>query len=293
MTMLEPDLLHGVYVANVTPFNADPARSIDVTAYRNHVRWLAGHGVDGIVPFGTNGEGPSVATHEKLSVLEELAADDLGIRMVPTVAEGNLPDTVALLERLNDLAVTAVLVLPPYFFKPVDPAGMKAFYERVLEVSRHPVLAYHIPKYAVPVPLEVVTSLPLWGVKDSDGKPAYSEAVRATGRGVLLGTEDDLPGRLPHAEGSISALANIVPEQVVELYRLVRAGDTGRAQELSAHLQRVRALTKEYASPGLLKLLAQGRHGTPMGTVRPPLVPVPASYDLAGALGRLAVGPHA
>jgi len=155
------------------------------------------------------------------------------------------------------------------------------------------VLAYHIPKYAVPVPLAVVTSLPLWGVKDSDGKPAYSEAVRASGRGVLLGTEDDLPGRLPHVEGSISALANIVPEQVVELYRLVRDGEDARAQELSAHLQRVRALTKEYASPGLLKLLAQGRHGTPMGTVRPPLVPVPDSYDVEDALGRLALGPHA
>jgi len=293
MTMLGSDLLHGVYVANVTPFHTDPARSIDVTAYRHHVRWLAGHGVDGIVPFGTNGEGPSVATHEKLAVFETLLADDLGIQIVPTVAEGNLSDTVALLERLNDLAVAAVLVLPPYYFKPVEAEGLTAFYERVLEVSRHPVLAYHIPKYAVPVPLAVVTSLPLWGVKDSDGKPAYSEAVRASGRGVLLGTEDDLPGRLPHVEGSISALANIVPEQVVELYRLVRDGEDARAQELSAHLQRVRALTKEYASPGLLKLLAQGRHGTPMGTVRPPLVPVPDSYDVEDALGRLALGPHA
>jgi dihydrodipicolinate synthase/N-acetylneuraminate lyase len=293
MTMLGPDLLHGVYVANVTPFRTDPARSIDVTAYRDHVRWLAGHGVDGIVPFGTNGEGPSVATHEKVAVLETLLADDLGIQVVPTVAEGNLTDTVALLERVNDLAVTAVLVLPPYFFKPVEAEGMKAFYERVLEVSRHPVLAYHIPKYAVPVPLDVVTSLPLWGVKDSDGRPAYSDAVRASGRGVLLGTEDDLPGRLPDAEGSISALANVVPEQVVELYRLVRAGEQAQAQELSGHLQRVRALTKEYASPGLLKLLAQGRHGTAMGTVRPPLVPVPDSYDVEDALGRLAPGPRA
>ena len=290
--MLGSDLLHGVYVANVTPFATDPARSIDVAAYRDHVHWLAGHGVDGIVPFGTNGEGPSVSTYEKTTVLESLVADDLGIQVVPTVAEGNLTDTVALLERVNDLEVTAVLVLPPYFFKPVDAEGMKAFYERVLEVSGHPVLAYHIPKYAVPVPLEVVTSLPLWGVKDSDGKPAYSEAVRASGRGVLLGTEDDLPGRLPDVEGSISALANIVPEQVVELYRLVRTGEEAQAQKLSAHLQRVRALTKEYASPGLLKLLAHARHGTPMGTVRPPLVPVPDSYDVESALARLAVGPH-
>jgi dihydrodipicolinate synthase/N-acetylneuraminate lyase len=290
-----PASLRGVYVANVTPFRVDSARSIDVTAYREHVAWLANHGVDGVVPFGTNGEGPSVATHEKSDVLEALAGDDVvvdsGIGILPTVAEGNLTDTVALLERINDLPVVAVLVLPPYYFKPVGAEGLRAFYERVLEVSRHAVLAYHIPKYAVPVPVELVTSLPLWGVKDSDGKPEYSTAVRASGRGVFLGTEDDLPGRLPQVEGCISALANIVPEQVVELYRRVAAGENAEARELSEHLQRVRALTKEYASPGLLKLLAQARHGNPMGTVRPPLVPVPGSYDVAGALARLAVNP--
>jgi 4-hydroxy-tetrahydrodipicolinate synthase len=156
-------------------------------------------------------------------------------------------------------------------------------------VSRHPVLAYHIPKYAVPVPLDLVTSLPLWGVKDSAGDRDYASAVKAAGQGVLLGTEDDLPSRLPETDGAISALANIVPEQVVELYRRVHAGDETGAQQLSAHLQRVRALTKEYASPGLLKLLAQARHGAAMGTVRPPLVPVPESYDIAAALDRLAV----
>lgn len=285
--------LRGVYVANVTPFRTDSARSVEVDSYREHVRWLAANGVDGIVPFGTNGEGPSVATHEKVGVLEALAGDDVvtasGVGILPTVAEGNLTDTVALLERINDLPVAAVLVLPPYYFKPVSAEGLRPFYERALEVSRHPVLAYHIPKYAVPVPVELVTSLPLWGVKDSDGKPAYSAAVRASGRGVLLGTEDDLPGRLPQVEGCISALANIVPEQVVELYRRVAAGEDASARELSEHLQRVRALTKEYASPGLLKLLAQARHGHPMGTVRPPLVPVPGDYDVAEALARLAV----
>ena len=283
-------MLEGVYAANVTPFRDDPERTVDREAYVEHVRWLAGGGVTGVVPFGTNGEGPSVATREKAPVLEALVAADLGIEILPAVTEGNLPDTVALLQRVNDLPVAAVLVLPPYYFKPVDVAGLRAFYERVLEVSRHPVLAYHIPKYAVPVPAELVASLPLWGVKDSAGDAAYSKAVRAAGRGVLVGTEDDLPARLPTAQGAISALANIVPERVVELYRRVREGERARAEALSTHLQQVRAVTKEYASPGVLKLLAQARHGAPMGTVRPPLVPVPADYDLRAALERLRFG---
>lgn len=280
-------MLTGLYVANVTPFRADEDRTLDAGAYCEHVRWLAGTGIAGVVPFGTNGEGPSVATAEKPAVLDTLVSADLGISLIPTVAEGNVPDTVALLRHLNDLDVAAVLVMPPYYFKPLDTDGLRAFYERVLSVSRHLVLAYHIPKYAVPVPSELVTSLPLWGVKDSDGKPEYAEAVRAGGRGVLLGTEDDLPGRLPHAEGAISALANIVPEQVVELFRRIRSGDDEGARRLSAHLQQVRAMTKEYASPGVLKRLAEARHGVPMGTVRPPLVPLPSTFDVSEALQRL------
>ena len=107
--------------------------------------------------------------------------------------------------------------------------------------------------------------------------------------GLLLGTEDDYPGRLPTATAVISALANIVPEQVRELHDCVRAGDRSRAGVLSARLQEVRAITKEHASPAVLKALAQERHGAPMGTVRPPLVPLPVDYDATATLRRIGV----
>ncbi len=54
------------------------------------------------------------------------------------------------------------------------------------------------------------------------------------GKGVLLGTEDDLPGRLRTAQWAISALSNIVPEQVVALYDHVRAGRTDEAAAFDA-----------------------------------------------------------
>src|SRR3712207_4352439 len=194
MTMQSDDpagVLEGVYVANVTPFRDDERYSIDVDAYLGHVRWVAEHGVTGVIPFGTNGEGPSVSTREKLSVLEALVPAVGALHVVPTVAEGNLPDTLDLLAALQDLPVRAVMVLPPYYFKPAPIDGLRVFYERVLAATRHPVVVYHIPKYAVPVPAELVSGLAVWGVKDSGGEPGYAEAVRAAGKGVLLGTEDD------------------------------------------------------------------------------------------------------
>ncbi len=285
------DVLAGVYVANVTPFRDDERYSIDVDAYLGHVRWLAEQGVTGVIPFGTNGEGPSVASHEKRAVLEALVPGAGPLHVVPTVAEGNLPDTLDLLSFLEDLPVRAVMVLPPYYFKPVSIEGLRVFYERVLAATRHPVVMYHIPKYAIPLPADLVTSMPVWGVKDSGGEAGYAETVHGAGKGVLVGTEDDLPARLLSAHGSISALANIVPEQLVALYGHVRGGRADEAAALSAHLQQVRAMTKEHVSAGVLKRVAEQRHGHPMGTVRPPLVPVPSSFDAAAAAERAVAVP--
>ncbi|MGI9122768.1 MAG: dihydrodipicolinate synthase family protein, partial [Rubrobacter sp.] len=86
------------------------------------------------------------------------------------------------------------------------------------------------------------------------------------------------------AQGVISALANFIPEEVLELYEKHGEGDEAGGTALSEKLQKARAMTKEYASPAVLKKLAQARHGTLMGTVRPPFVPVPTDYDPTPAL---------
>jgi 4-hydroxy-tetrahydrodipicolinate synthase len=87
----------------------------------------------------------------------------------------------------------------------------------------------------------------------------------------MLGTEADLAGQLPDAQGAISALANIAPELRVEVHDRVRAGDEEAARLVSDRLSELQPLV----SPGILKAVAQSRSGVPMGTVRAPLTPVP------------------
>lgn len=284
-------VLSGVYVAAVTPFRDDAEHGIDTAAYLRHLGWLADHGVDGVVLFGTNGEGPSLTLAEKWDTLQRVLAADLGVSVVPTVAEANLADAVELTRRISQTGAAAVMVLPPYYFKPVAPEGLRSFYSAVLGAAAHPVIAYHIPKYAVPVPAEVVADLPLWGVKDSAAAEGYAEAVLAAGRGVLLGTESGVWQRLGlGAQGMVSALANAAPEQVVALYRHHREGNETAGREAEAALAGLRARTKEYAAgPGILKLLAEHRHGAPMGPVRTPLLSPPRGVDTAAILAAAGV----
>jgi dihydrodipicolinate synthase/N-acetylneuraminate lyase len=271
--------IEGVYVANVTPFKDDGSFAVDTDAYLAHVSWLAEMGVRGVVPFGTNGEGPSVTLQEKLGVLETLFKKELPLQVVPAVMQGNLPETLKMLEALEDYPAAAVVVLPPYYYKPATAEGLKRFFEPVLGSTRHPIIAYHIPKYAVPVPEEVVTGLPVWGAKDSGGEAGYAEAILNAGRGVLVGTEDDLWQKLSlGTQGLISALANFVPEEILEMREKAKSDDEAGGKALSEKIKKVKAMTKEYTSAAVLKKLAEARHGVALGTIRPPLTPTPPGY---------------
>lgn len=272
--------MSGVYVANVSPFREDTAFTLDEEAYLKHVRWLGENGVQGVVPFGTNGEGPSVTLREKLRVLGALFDRQLPVEVIPTVAQGNVPETLEMLKAVDEFPAEAVLVLPPYYFKPIAVEGLLRFYESVFEATRHHVILYHIPKYALPIPVEVVKAFPAWGVKDSGGEPGYAEALIAAGKGVFIGTEDNLWQRLNlGASGMVSALANFIPELIVGMYESVKARDEARGKTLSEKLQKVRSMTKEHNSIALLKKFAEARHGMSLGTVRPPLTSTPQDYD--------------
>lgn len=263
-------MIGGVYVASVTPMG--PGGEVDLDALRAHLEWLLSAGVDGIVLFGTNGEGPLLSVREKLHVLDAICSQLGHAQLVPAIMEGNPPDVREYVRHANDWPLAALLVLPPYYYKPVAEEGLRRFFAEVLELSRHPVIAYHIPKYAIPVPAELVVELPLWGAKDSGGDPAYSAALLEGGRGVLIGTEDDLWTRLRGgAHGLVSALANAIPETVVALYRLARASDAA-GEALARRVQHVRAYVKQAGGISALKRLAQARHGVRLGSVRLPLL---------------------
>lgn len=276
-------MFEGVHVANITPFDSDYA--IDRGAYMAHAQWLADAGVNGLVPFGTNGEGPSVTMAEKLPVIEALFNSGPDVAIIPCVGQGNLPDTREMVRALDTLPVSGILVLPPYFFKPLEPEGLRRFYASVLEATHHPVLVYNIPAYSVEVPVEVVVDLAVWGVKDSGEDRAYGERILSAGKGVLYGAEKWLWERLlAGAPGIISGLGNFMPELLVDLYRLAQVGDEGAGRELSDRIEAVRSVIKTYTGAGVNKVLAEARHGVHLGTVRPPLMPAPADFDPAAVL---------
>ena len=273
-------VISGVYVPLLTAF--DHAGRVDTEAYAAFAQWQVGRGVDGLVPFGTSGEGPSLSMRERLAVLARLADAVPGTPLIPAVMESSLDAVLEFVSAVNDLPAAGIMVLPPYYFRPLLADQLRRFIEPVLAASSHPVLLYHIPQFGPPVPVEALAGLPVWGVKDSGGDLAYTRSVLDAGDNVMVGSEQTLIEAIGlGAAGGISGLANLLPEHLVTACAAARAGDpetaaTTLAPALSFQerlLAACRVSPVEWIS--VAKRLAAGRSGVDLGDVRPPMPVAP------------------
>ena len=228
--------MRGLWVAMATPLDAEG--HVDHTLLARHGLWLLEQGCDGLVPFGTTGEGPSFSGAERIAAAEALLRAG-----VPAARIGlgtgcpAIPDTVAMTREALSLGMTYALILPPYFFRDADDQGIEDAFSAVIDgvgSDRLRATLYHIPQVSgVPVPAAVFGRLRkrygelVAGVKDSTGEFAQFRAFRAAApdAATLVGAEFDIARALAEGgAGSICAMVNIVP-------RLVRAMFDGPAGE--------------------------------------------------------------
>jgi 4-hydroxy-tetrahydrodipicolinate synthase len=267
-------VISGVYVPLLTAFARDGA--VDPGGYAGHAEWLAARGVDGLVPFGSTGEGPSLSLREKRALLAALVTAAPGVPVLPAVTDPSLDGALQLVEVVNDMAAAGILLLPPFYFRPAGDEGLRRYFEAVLAASRHPVMLYHIPSFAPPVPADLVEALPVWGVKDSGGDLGYTGAVLATGKQAMVGIESTIVDAIGMgASGTIAGLANVLPEPLLAACAAAAAGRPADAHRIMAPAL---AFGGELMTAGpplawisVMKQLAEDRHGIPLGGVRAPL----------------------
>lgn len=220
------EAIRGFWVASATPLATD--RSVDTARLAAHANWLFGKGVDGIVLFGTTGEGTSFNVGERVATVEALlkagvAAERIGVG-------GGFPalgDSIALTRSLLGLGLRHVLYLPPYFDRSVSPEGIEdafaAIFDGVAD-DRLRAALYHIPQVSgVAIPATVAANLRkrygklVAGLKDSSGDFKQFQAFRAAAPdlAITVGNEPDIARAIAAGgAGTICGMANIAPELV-------------------------------------------------------------------------------
>ncbi len=225
------DGIHGFWVASATPLDA--TGQVDTALLGDHARSLFARGCDGVVLFGTTGEGPAFSAAERIAVVRALL--DQGIapqRLALGVGFPAIADAVGLCRDTLALGLTQVLALPPYFYRDVTEDGLVDAYASLVDQvdnDRLRLTLYNIPQVSgVRVPPEVAARLRarygrmLAGVKDSSADFAQFLAFRAAAPelAVTVGCEPDIGRALAEGgAGTICGMGNVAPDLVQAMFR--------------------------------------------------------------------------
>jgi 4-hydroxy-2-oxoglutarate aldolase len=244
------DRLQGIMPPVITNF--DTAGEIAPIPFRENLRRWIETPVDGIVLFGSNGEGALVDEEEKTR-LTAFARDVVpaGYVLIGGASGESTRSTIRQAKQLAGAGVDVVLVHPPAYFGPhISVAAMMDHFRALADASPVPVLLYHIPKYTK-VTLEAGFVAELMrhpnvaGLKDSSGDiKRFADYTSACdkgcrlfiGNGALLYTALELG-----AAGGILGVANFAPALCADVVRHFREGrpqEAGRVQGLLTPLHR-------------------------------------------------------
>jgi 4-hydroxy-tetrahydrodipicolinate synthase len=270
-----------ILAASLTPLRRDG--SIDDARFAGHVEWLLANGCDGVVLFGTTGEGNSFSVSERQQALDALIESgvDAGKLVVGTGCCA-LSDTVALTRHATEHGVKASLVLPPYYYKNVTDDGLFDTIAELVDTIADPALRiwlYHIPPmavvgYSADLVAKLVEAYPqqVVGIKDSSGNQPHTEMLneRFPSLEIFAGTENFLLDFLRKGgAGCISATANVTAPLCAEVRD---KQDSNEADALQERLSKVRLAFQEYPATAVLKAWLARRSAHPeWALVRAPL----------------------
>jgi len=277
----------GIFAASVTPFTDDLA--LDADAFTAHVRWLLDHGCDGVLLFGTTGEGLSLSVAERIDGLDAIL--DAGVapeRVLVGTGALALPDAVRLTQEVTARGVGGVLVLPPFHVPEIAPEGVFRTYDQLIQRVGDAALRlyfYHFPQLTgVSIPFDVIQRLQdayaaqIAGIKDSSGEWDHTEALCRDfpDLQVFAGTERLLlPTLKAGGAGCISATANLTASLARDVRTAWQSGEDARAMQSTLTDLRARVATFP-TIPALKQILAWRHRREAWATVRPPLAAIPA-----------------
>ena len=236
--------IRGSICALATPFSADGA--LDLDAFGRLLDHQLAGGTQALVVAGSTGEA-HMLEHDEFDRLLAFALEHVDGR-VPVIAgtgEAGTAKTVALTRRAKSLGADAALVVTPYYVRPTQ-EGLRRHFLEVAEHGGLPVLLYNVPSRTgcdlLPSTAAVLSEHPaIIGIKEARGDreriSALVELVREDF--VYLSGDDGSAGEamLAGAAGTISVVANLVPQAFRALCDAAAAGDRAATARCHAALE--------------------------------------------------------
>jgi 4-hydroxy-tetrahydrodipicolinate synthase len=220
--------VRGSFVALVTPF--DRKGRIDGKCLENLCLWHVEQGTDGIVCFGTTGEGIALSEAEKKKVVAIcIAAVGKKIPVIASTGTSSTKQTVLLTEQMGKIGADGALVVTPYYNKPTQ-RGCVLHFGEVAKVGL-PIIVYNNPKRTglllePKTVAEIGRISGICGYKDSTGDLELIRKIRQISSIPLFSGDDDLTYStlLAGGAGAISVVGNLIPKAWKKMISLALEG---------------------------------------------------------------------
>lgn len=271
--------LSGIFPPLTTTFTDD---QLDLNKLNNNVKKYEPKNLSGYVLFGSNGESVFLTRDEKIQIVSNLREQTKKILIAGTGSD-SIKETISLTNEAAEKGANYALIISPSFFKSeMNHHSFLNYYYKVAESVMIPVIIYNVPKFTnVNIETETIIELAkhpnIAGLKESTELTArISEIVANTPESfkVFVGTASVLyPGLMAGAVGGILALANIAPDECLQILLHNIAGKNKEALELQNRMIPVnRAITTKFGVAGLKA--AMDLLGYEGGNPRLPLEPL-------------------
>lgn len=233
-------MLKGTLVALVTPFKDG---KVDLAALERLVDWHIEQGTDGLVPVGTTGESPTVNMDEHKNIIQTVIKQAGG--KVPVIAGtgGNATaEAIELTRFAKDAGADASLQVCPYYNKPTQ-EGLYQHFGAIADACDLPMVLYNIPgRTGITMTADTVARLAerdqVVAIKEATGSMDQTSDILSRCDLTVLSGDDSLtlPLMALGAQGVISVVANLVPQDVKRLTDAMLAGDVRTACAAHRHL---------------------------------------------------------
>jgi len=269
----------GIITALITPFT--PSGEVEEDALRDVTDFLIEHGIHGLYPCGTAGEGMIMSLEDRKRVAEIVIDQTSGrIPVMVHVGAARTSETVELAKHAEDAGADAIGCVTPYYYSP-DEEALIEHYRLVADAVSIPLFIYNIPRNTnvniTPELMLKLLKLPnIVGLKDSSGNfIQVLEFIRKLPPETKIITGADayiFPALVMGAKGVITAYSNPFPEIFLELYNAYQIKDWENARKMQLRINMLRSfLSNPPISPLKEALRMRGHYA---GTVKRPLRPM-------------------
>jgi 4-hydroxy-2-oxoglutarate aldolase len=277
------DTLKGIYPPLTTPFIDDEVTTDKLIGniVKYEKKMLAGY-----VLFGSNGESVFLTKEEKLQLVR-VVREHTNRTIIAGTGLDSIKETIFLTNEAAENGANYALIISPSFFKnEMKHRAFLNYYIRVADSVMIPVIIYNVPKFTnVNIDAETIIELAnhpnIIALKESTENPARISEISSNvkpGFKVIVGTASILyTGILSGAVGGILALANIAPDQCIQILSLMRESNFEKALEIQNKMIPVnRAVTSKFGVAGLKAAMdLMGHFG---GNPRMPLEPLSEAH---------------